>query len=96
MADSTLDSFPPHGIRSCCSKIVNKPADPCINKMSNPYFLKLNFFCFHKAIILISILLHSTDNFMPPLKKEGHIALHMSVVMSVGRLVCRYPITLCN
>ena len=25
--------------------------------------------------------------FMPPLKKEGHIALHMSVGMSVGRYV---------
>ena len=34
----------------------------------------------------------TADNtiFMPPLKKEGHIALHMSVGMSVGRyVVCR-------
>ena len=40
--------------------------------------------------------------FIPPLKKEGHIALHMLVGMSVGRYVsglvhvCRYPLTLCN
>ena len=25
--------------------------------------------------------------FMPPMKKEGHIALHISVGMSVGRYV---------
>ena len=28
--------------------------------------------------------------FMPPSKKEGHIALHMSVGRYVGRSVCRY------
>ena len=32
----------------------------------------------------------------PPSKKEGHIALHMSVGMSVGWSVCRYPLTLSN
>ena len=33
---------------------------------------------------------------MPPLKKEGQIALHMLIGMSVGMSVCRYPLTLCN
>ena len=32
----------------------------------------------------------------PPLKKEGHIALHMLVGRSVCQSVCRYPLTLCN
>ena len=32
----------------------------------------------------------------PPLKKEGHIALHMSVGRYVGRSVSQYPLTLCN
>ena len=29
-----------------------------------------------------------------PLKKEGHIALHLSVCRSVGQSICWYPLSL--
>ena len=37
----------------------------------------------------MKVLLFENNIIMPPLKKEGHIALHMSVGISVGRSVCQ-------